>query len=115
MDRLPAKITPNLRFKAVSHLCEQLNVIAVWRYLHPYQNEYTWNNVDGSLQSRIIIHPYYPQFVPETSHSYAPFSDHKMTVMTFVNPFEKGKKTHMVIGNLTVVYCKIKPFVNQWK
>lgn len=97
MDRLPARITLNSRFKAVSHLSEQLNIVDVWQYLHPYHNEYTWSNDDGSLRSRTdlsLLSTPTVQFVSEASHSYAPFSDHKMILMTFVDPFEKGKKTH---------------------
>ena len=96
MDRLPARISPNSKFKTISYLCEQLNVIDVWRYLHPHQKEYTWSNVSGSLQSRIdlwLLSSFTLQFVSETLHSYAPFSDHKVIVVTFANPQEQTRKS----------------------
>ena len=37
MDRLPARISSNSRFKVVSHLYEEL--VYVWRYMHPYQKK----------------------------------------------------------------------------
>lgn len=92
MDRLPARMPSNSRFKVTSYLCEQLNVIDAWRYTHPYQKEYTWSNAIGSLQSRIdmwLLSSYTMQYVSETLHSYAPFSDHKMIVISFANPLEQ--------------------------
>ena len=74
--------------------------------MHPYQKEYTWSNVCGSLQSQIdlwLLSSPTPQFVSETLHSYAPFSDHKMIVITLANPRERTEKKHMVIGNLIVI------------
>lgn len=96
MDRLPARISPNSTFKPISHLCEQLNVIDVWRYLHPYQKEYTWSNVSGSLQSGTdlwLLSSSTLHFVSETLHSCAPFSDHKLIVVTFANPQEQTRKS----------------------
>ena len=94
IDRIPARIPPSSKFKAISHLCEHLNVMDVWRYMHPYHKEYTWSNTQGSSQSRIdlwLLSSHTFQFVSESSHSYAPFSDHKMIVIQFTNPQEQTK------------------------
>lgn len=60
--------------------------------MHPYQKEYTWSNATGSLQSRIdlwLLSSHTMQFVSESAHSYAPFSDHRMVAITFSNPREQ--------------------------
>ncbi len=97
IDRLPAGMPSNSRFKVILYLCEQPNVIDAWRYTHPYQKEYTWSNASGSLQSRIdmwLLSSYTIQYVSETLHSYAPFSDHKMIVISFANPLEQKTTLH---------------------
>lgn len=106
MDRMPARILPTSKFKAISHLCEHLNVMDVWRYLHPYHKEYTWSNVKGSLQSRIdlwLLSSHTLQFVSESLHSYAPFSDHKMIVINLLI-HRNRQKQQGVVGSLTVMY-----------
>lgn len=88
MDRLPSREGPNSRFKAISYLCEQLNIIGVWRYIHPDQKEYTWSNVNSSIQSWIdlwLLSSLTLRLVSETLHSYAP---------SLVNPEEQTKKIH---------------------
>lgn len=102
MDRLPARMPSSSRFNVISYLSEQLNVIDAWRYIHPYQKEYTWSNASGSLQSRIdmwLISSYAMQYVSDVTHNYAPFSDHKMIVISFINPLGKKKQLYVVIGN----------------
>jgi len=81
VDRMPVRVTPHSRFKSTAYICEQLAIIDVWRFLYPDINEFTWSNVSRSFQSRIdlwLISPSCLQFVTESSHSYAPFSDHKL-------------------------------------
>lgn len=81
VDRVPVRLTPHSRFKSTAYICEQLAIIDVWRFLNPDINEFTWSNVSRSSQSRIdlwLISPSCLQFVAESSHSYAPFSDHKL-------------------------------------
>ena len=81
VDRMPVKSIPCSRFKSTVYICEQLSIIDVWRYLNPDINEFTWSNASGSLQSSIdlwLISPSCLQFVTESSHSYAPLSDHKL-------------------------------------
>lgn len=48
--KLPARMSTT-RFNVVSYLCERLNVVDAWQYMHPYLREYTWSNATGSLQS----------------------------------------------------------------
>lgn len=50
MDRLPSREDPSSRLKAIPYLCEQFNVTGTYRYTHPYQKEYTWSNVNSSLE-----------------------------------------------------------------
>lgn len=81
VDRVPVRLTPHSRFKSTAYICEQLAIIDVWRFLNPDINEFTWSNVSRSSQSRIdlwLISPSCLQFVAESSHNYAPFSDHKL-------------------------------------
>ena len=108
---MPARM-PNSQFNVISFLCEQLNVIDVWRYLHPDLKEYTWSNASGSLQSRIdlwLISSHTVQYVSESAHSYAPFSDHKMTVITFSDPKEQ-KTTVRGYWKLNCSLLTYKPF-----
>lgn len=99
MDRLPARMSTT-RFNVVLYLCEHLNVVDAWRYMHPYLKEYTWSNATGSLQSRtdLLLSSHTMQFVSESAHSYAPFSDHQMIAITFSNPREQ-KLQYEVIRN----------------
>ena len=121
-DRFPVRMPSNSRFKVISYLCEQLNVIVAWRYFawryfHPNQKEYTWSNAIGSLQSQIdlwLLSSYTIQYVSETIHRYAPISDHKMIVISFTNPPEQ-KVTSRGYWKLNCNLLKDEAFCNSVK
>lgn len=85
IDRVPVRTIQHSRFKSTAFICEQLSVIDVWRYLNSDVKEFTWSN--RSLQSRIdlwFISPSCLQFVTESSHDFAPLSDHKLITVHLV-------------------------------
>lgn len=116
MDRLPARMPSSSRFNVISYLSEHLNVIDAWHYIHPYQKELE-SNASGSLQSRIdvlLISSYAMQYVSDITHTYAPFSDHKMIVISFINPLEK-KATLRGYWKLNCNLLKNEAFCNSVK
>lgn len=92
IDRIPARTTQNSRFKSTAFISEQLSVIDIWRFLNPDKKEFTWSNANRSLQSRIdlwFISPSSTQFVVESSHDYAPLSDHNLITIHLVGSKQK--------------------------
>lgn len=114
---MPARKPSASKFKAVSHSCEHLTVLDVWRYMHPYHQDYTWSNAQGSQQSRTdlwLLSSHTFQFVSESLHSYTPFSDHKMIVIQFTNPQEQ-KKTMRGYWKLNCYILKDEAFCRSVK
>ena len=92
-DRLASM---DLAHKHFVEECEQLAVIDVWRYLNSDIKEFTWSNANRSLQSRIdlwYISPSCLQFVSESSHDFAPLSDHKLITIHLVGNKQKQRNS----------------------
>ncbi len=92
IDRIPARTTQSSRFKSTTFISERLSVVDIWRFLNPDKKEFTWSNANRSLQSRIdlwFISPSCTQFVSETSHEYAPLSDHNLIIIHLTGSKQK--------------------------
>lgn len=63
------------------------------------KKEFTWSNANRSLQSRIdlwFISPSSTHFVSETSHEYAPLSDHNLITIHLIGTKQKGQSTWLL-------------------
>lgn len=79
LDRVPPKINSS-KFKSTAYAIDNLNVIDIWRFLNPNLREYTWNNANRTLRSRIdlwLLTSNCVKYVKNVSHEYAPLSDHQ--------------------------------------
>lgn len=99
----------------------KLNLTDVWRFFHPNENKFTWNNSSRTQKSRIdlwLISNNCLQFTKETSHEYAPFSDHKSIVLHICgskpnNNFRGYWKMNTNLLTDTAFCSQVKDLANQ--
>lgn len=95
IDRVPIRTSQHSKFKSTAFFCEQLAVIDVWRFFNSDTKEFTWSNANRSLQSRIdlwLISSSCLHFVSESSHDFAPLTDHKFITIHLVGNKQSQSK-----------------------
>lgn len=121
IDRVPAKTVNVTRFKCTNYISDELHLTDVWRFFHPNENEFTWNNSSRTQKSRIdlwLLSNNCLQFTKETSHDYAPFSDHKSIMLNMCgsrmnNSFRGYWKMNTNLLQDTVFCDHIKELANE--
>lgn len=93
LDRWPPRTAVQSGFKPTSHLSDLFLLTDAWRFMNPDTKDYTWTNLNRSLQSRIdlwLLSSQGLQFLADISHCYAPMSDHKMITIRLKGSKDKS-------------------------
>ena len=92
LDVFPPRISVSKNYQL---LCDNPQVIDAWRFLHPHNKEYTWNNNAFTHKSRIdfwLLSANAVQFFSDISIGYSPLSDHRFITISLTGSTDSCKR-----------------------